>query len=211
MSRPAISFIVARADNGVIGHNGGLPWRLSADLRHFKRLTLGKPVIMGRKTFESIGKPLVGRHNIVLTRDAGWRAEGITIVADLAEAIAAAQLNPGATELMIIGGAQLYAEALPIATRAYLTEREQVSRIYHEVFRPVRLRDGRTIPALCYVVNQRHRQYAGRLSREEQLRMVEHSSGSTGPNRDYICNTAKSLDEIGVEDRTLRWLSERLS
>ncbi len=120
--RPAISFIVARADNGVIGHNGGLPWRLSADLRHFKRLTIGKPVIMGRKTFESIGKPLVGRHNIVLTRDAGWRAEGITIVADLAEAIAAAQLNPGATDLMIIGGAQLYAEALPIATRAYLTE-----------------------------------------------------------------------------------------
>jgi glutathione-specific gamma-glutamylcyclotransferase len=97
------------------------------------------------------------------------------------------------------------------ATRVYLTEREQVSKIYHEVFRPVRLRDGRTIPALCYVVDQQHRQYAGRLSREEQLRMVEHSSGSTGPNRDYICNTAKSLDEIGVEDRTLRWLSERLS
>jgi glutathione-specific gamma-glutamylcyclotransferase len=98
-----------------------------------------------------------------------------------------------------------------ISTRAYLTEREQISKIYHEVFRPVRLRDGRTLPALCYVVDQQHRQYAGRLSREEQLRMVEHSSGSTGPNRDYVRNTARSLDEIGVEDRTLRWLSKRLS
>jgi glutathione-specific gamma-glutamylcyclotransferase len=98
-----------------------------------------------------------------------------------------------------------------ISTRAYLTEREQVSKIYHEVFRPVRLRDGRTIAALCYVVDQQHRQYAGRLSREEQLRMVEHSSGSTGPNRDYVRNTARSLDEIGVEDRTLRWLSDQLN
>ena len=124
MTRPAISFVVARADNGVIGQNGGLPWRLSADLRHFKRLTIGKPVIMGRKTFESIGKPLIGRHNIVLTRDAGWHADGLTVVPNLAEAIAAAGLNPQARadELMIIGGAQLYAEALPIATHVYLTE-----------------------------------------------------------------------------------------
>lgn len=124
MSHPTISLIVARADNGVIGNNGGLPWRLSADMRHFKRLTIGKPVIMGRKTFDSIGKPLVGRHNIVLTRDNAWRAEGVTVVTNLAEAIAAAGLNPQARadELMIIGGAQVYADALPIATRIYLTE-----------------------------------------------------------------------------------------
>ncbi len=96
------------------------------------------------------------------------------------------------------------------STRRYLTEREQVSRIYHEVFRPVRLRDGRTIAALCYVVDLQHQQFAGRLSREEQLHMVERSCGSIGPNRDYVCNTAKSLSEIGVEDRTLRWLAEKL-
>lgn len=124
MSRPTISFVVARADNGVIGRGGGLPWRLPADLRHFKRLTIGKPVIMGRKTFESIGKPLIGRHNIVLTRDPDWQSEGVTVVPNLAEAVAAAGLNPKARadELMIIGGAQLYAEALPIATRIHLTE-----------------------------------------------------------------------------------------
>jgi glutathione-specific gamma-glutamylcyclotransferase len=97
------------------------------------------------------------------------------------------------------------------STRSYLAEREQISKIYHEVFRPVRLRDGRTIPALCYVVDQSHRQYAGRLSPEEQLRFVEHSCGAIGPNRDYVCNTARSLKEIGVEDRTLRWLAERLA
>jgi dihydrofolate reductase len=122
--RPAISFVVARADNGVIGRDNALPWHLSADLKHFKRLTVGKPVVMGRRTFESIGKPLPGRHNIVLTRDLAWRAEGVTVVANLAEAIAAAGLDPKtrADEVMIIGGAAIYAEALPIATRVYLTE-----------------------------------------------------------------------------------------
>ena len=113
-----ISFVVARADNGVIGRDGGLPWRLSADLRHFKAVTLGKPVVMGRVTFESIGKPLVDRHNIVLTRDRDWTAAGVTVVHDLDAALAAA----GERETMIIGGAQLYAEALPLATRIHLTE-----------------------------------------------------------------------------------------
>jgi len=122
--RPAISFVVARADNGVIGRDNTLPWHLPADLKHFKRLTVGKPVVMGRKTFESIGKPLPGRHNIVLTGDPNWRADGVTVVANLAEAIAAAGLDPKtrAEEVMIIGGAAVYAEALPIATRVYLTE-----------------------------------------------------------------------------------------
>jgi glutathione-specific gamma-glutamylcyclotransferase len=95
--------------------------------------------------------------------------------------------------------------------RAYLTAREQVSMIYHEVFRPVRLRDGRTVPALSYVVDRTHKQYAGRLSREEQLALVKDSHGATGPNRDYVCNTWRSLTEIGVDDQTLRWLSSNLS
>ncbi len=116
--------VVARADNGVIGADGGLPWRLSEDLKRFKRLTIGKPVVMGRKTFDSIGKPLPGRHNIVLTRDAGWAAPGVTVATNLAEAIAAAGLDPRARAdaIMVIGGAQIYAEALPSATRIELTE-----------------------------------------------------------------------------------------
>jgi dihydrofolate reductase len=119
-----LSFVVARADNGVIGNAGGLPWHLPADLRHFKRLTVGKPVVMGRRTFESIGKPLPGRHNIVMTRDADWSAPGVTVVANLAEAVAAAGLDPQtrAEEIMIIGGAIVFAEALPAARRVYLTE-----------------------------------------------------------------------------------------
>ena len=119
-----LSLVVARADNGVIGRRNALPWHISADLRRFKRITVGKPVVMGRRTFESIGKPLPGRHNIVLTRDAAWTAACVTVVANLAEAIAAAGLQPQARadEVMIIGGAQVYAEALPSATRIHLTE-----------------------------------------------------------------------------------------
>jgi dihydrofolate reductase len=116
--------IVARARNGVIGNAGAMPWHIPADLKHFKAITVGKPVIMGRKTFDSIGKPLPGRHNIVLTRDTGWHAEGVTVVPNLAEAIAAAGLDPRARAdaIMVIGGAQIYAEALPSATRIELTE-----------------------------------------------------------------------------------------
>jgi dihydrofolate reductase len=116
--------VVARARNGVIGKDGAMPWHLPADLKRFKRMTVGKPVIMGRKTFDSIGKPLPGRQNIVLTRDRGWRAEGVTVVANLAEAVAAAGLDPRARAdgIMVIGGAQVYAEALPSATRVELTE-----------------------------------------------------------------------------------------
>ena len=116
--------VVARARNGVIGKDGAMPWHLPADLKRFKAMTVGKPVIMGRKTFDSIGKPLPGRHNIVLTRDRGWQAEGVTVVANLAEAIAAAGLDPRARAeaIMVIGGAQIYAEAMPSATRIELTE-----------------------------------------------------------------------------------------
>jgi dihydrofolate reductase len=121
--RPEIVLVVAVAANGVIGANGAMPWHLPADLRHFKRLTTGKPVIMGRKTFESIGKPLPGRHNIVLTRDSSWSADGVTVARNLAEAIAAAGLDPRARAeaVMVIGGAEIYAQAIPIATRIELT------------------------------------------------------------------------------------------
>ena len=92
--QPDIVLVVAAADTGVIGKDGAMPWHLPADLRRFRRITMGKPVIMGRKTFESIGKPLPGRHNIVLTRDPRWRAPGASIVPGLAEAIAAAGSPP---------------------------------------------------------------------------------------------------------------------
>lgn len=118
-----ITLVVARARNGVIGNNGALPWHLPADLKRFKAITVGKPVVMGRKTFESIGRPLPGRHNIVLTRQAGWTADGVTVVPNLAEAVAAAGLDPRSRgDIMIIGGAEIYALALPVATRIELTE-----------------------------------------------------------------------------------------
>ncbi|MCH8684589.1 dihydrofolate reductase [Pedomonas mirosovicensis] len=121
---PCVSLVVARADNGIIGRDNSLPWRLPADLKHFKRLTVGKPVIMGRKTFESIGKPLPARHNIVVTRNPEWTAEGVTVAPNLAEAIAASGLDPKtrADEIMVIGGAEIYAQAMPFAHRIYLTE-----------------------------------------------------------------------------------------
>ena len=118
-----ITIIVARAKNGVIGNRGALPWHLPADLKRFKAITVGKPVVMGRKTFESIGKPLPGRQNIVMTRDPHWTAPGVTVVPNLAEAVAAAGLDPRIRgHIMIIGGAEIYALALPIATRIELTE-----------------------------------------------------------------------------------------
>ena len=118
-----VTMVVARARNGVIGFKGAMPWHLSADLKRFKAITVGKPVVMGRKTFESIGKPLPGRQNIVLTRDASWAADGVTVVPNLAEAVAAAGLDPRIRgHIMIIGGAEIYALALPIATRVELTE-----------------------------------------------------------------------------------------
>ena len=120
---PDVTLVVARAKNGVIGRDNAMPWHLPADLKRFKAITVGKPVVMGRKTFESIGKPLPGRHNIVLTRQADWTADGVTVVPNLAEAVAAAGLDPRTRgDLMIIGGAEIYALALPVATRIELTE-----------------------------------------------------------------------------------------
>jgi dihydrofolate reductase len=115
------SLVVARARNGVIGRDNRLPWRLPADLAYFKRVTLGHPVIMGRRTWESIGKALPGRRNIVVSRDPAYRADGATVVGSLDEAWRAAA---GADEACVIGGTSLFAEALPLADRIHLTEVE---------------------------------------------------------------------------------------
>ena len=110
-----IALVVAMARNGVIGRDNGLPWgRLPEDLKHFKAVTLGKPVLMGRKTFESIGKPLPGRTNLVLTRDRGWKAEGVVAVHSLDEALIGDYVSG-------IGGAEIYRLLLPLANRIYLT------------------------------------------------------------------------------------------
>lgn len=114
-----ISLIVAVAENGVIGHAGDLPWRIPADLKFFKETTMGKPIVMGRKTWQSIGRPLPGRDNIVITRDGDFQAPGAKVVLSVNAAVEAAGAAP---EIMIIGGAQIYAAALPLAHRVYLTE-----------------------------------------------------------------------------------------
>lgn len=118
MSKPTISLIAAMAKNRVIGKNNQMPWHLPADLAHFKRLTLGKPIIMGRKTFESIGKPLPGRQNIVISRNSELDIPGCVIASSLTDAI---KLVENAIEVMIIGGGQLYAESILQANRLYLT------------------------------------------------------------------------------------------
>lgn len=123
-----VALVVAWADNGVIGKDGKLPWHIPADLKFFKRVTVGKPVIMGRKTFESIGKPLPRRTNIVVTRDQGWSAEGVVVVQDLASAFALAYEDAhrtGADEVMVIGGADIYRQTLGRADRIYMTEIHQ--------------------------------------------------------------------------------------
>ncbi|CAM5429559.1 dihydrofolate reductase [Aquamicrobium terrae] len=120
-----IAIHVAIAENGVIGRDGGLPWRLSTDLKRFKADTMGKPVIMGRKTYEGIGKPLPGRLNIVVTRDRGWRAEGVEVAHSLDDAIRLARVRArcmaGVDEVCIIGGGQIYGQALPLADRLHVT------------------------------------------------------------------------------------------
>lgn len=125
MNQIHVSLIVAMARNRVIGINNKLPWYLPNDLKYFKRVTMGKPILMGRKTFESIGKPLPGRLNIVMTRDASWQAEGVKVTHSLDAAIALAQAQceiQGGDELMIIGGDEIYRQSLPRADRLYLTQ-----------------------------------------------------------------------------------------
>lgn len=119
-AQPDITLVAAVADNGIIGAEGGMPWHLPADLKHFKQVTMGKPVLMGRLTWEAIGKPLPGRLNLVLTRNPDWRAAGAHKVPSLLEALRVAQ-QAGARELMVIGGANVYQQALPRARRIYMT------------------------------------------------------------------------------------------
>ncbi len=124
MSQPILCLIVAVAENGVIGLNGKMPWHLPLELKYFRACTLGKPVIMGRKTFQSVGKPLPGRANIVVTRDATFSAPGAKMAPSLPAAIVLAQdaaRASGATEIMVIGGGEIFAQALPLVARVYLT------------------------------------------------------------------------------------------
>lgn len=123
MSVP-VALIAAVAENGVIGNKNAIPWRLPADFVHFKRMTLGKPLIMGRKTFESIGRPLPGRTNIVVSGRPGYQPDGVLVISSLEAALEHAQsiaAADGASEVMIGGGSQIYSETLPVADRLYLT------------------------------------------------------------------------------------------
>jgi dihydrofolate reductase len=126
MAEPLIALVVARARNGVIGRDGDLPWRLKSDMAFFKATTMGKPVVMGRKTWDSLPrKPLPGRLNIVVTRQPGYTADGAEAFASLDAALDRGRAQAradGVAEVCVIGGAQIYSETLPVADRLYLTE-----------------------------------------------------------------------------------------
>lgn len=120
---PIVTLVVAAAEGGVIGRDNRMPWHLPADLARFKQVTMGKPIVMGRRTFASIGRALPGRRNVVVTRDRTFRAEGVTVAHSLDEALAACG---GAPEVMVIGGGEVYREALPLARRIHFTRIEAV-------------------------------------------------------------------------------------
>lgn len=125
-ARPKIRIVVARSRNGVIGRDGDMPWRLPSDLKHFKAATLGAPVIMGRRTFQSIGRPLPGRANIVVSRS-GYEAEGVDVVATLEEAVGRATAlaaETGADKISVIGGGEIYRQAMAFADELLITEVE---------------------------------------------------------------------------------------
>ena len=120
-----ISLIVAVSRNGAIGLNNQLPWYLPEDLKYFKSVTMGKPLIMGRKTFDSIGRPLPGRANIVLTRDPQWTSDGVKVVQSVEQALVAGEIACEAAdvdEIMVIGGEQIYRMTIDLAERIYLTQ-----------------------------------------------------------------------------------------
>ena len=146
------------ADNGVIGFDNGLPWRLPVDMKHFMTTTLGKPVVMGRKTLESMKSPLPGRTNIVLTRDPSWQRDGVQVVRDLPVAMALAEqqgLIDGVDEAMVIGGAEIYALALPIAERLYVTRvhAQPAGDVY---FPPIDLTAWRLLSQQQHQADERH-------------------------------------------------------
>ena len=163
-----ISLIVAASTNNVIGAQGGLPWRLPDDLRRFKRITMGKPLVMGRKTWDSIGRPLPGRQNIVITRQTDFVAEGCTVVGSVAEAMAAAG---DAAEVMVIGGSQVYAAFLPEADRLYLT------RVHAEIegdafFPAIRAADWRLIDEAHHAADDRN-EYAFSFQHFERVGSID--------------------------------------
>lgn len=121
-----ISLIAAVSENGVIGDGEKLLWHIPEDFKYFKATTMGKPIIMGRRTYDSIGRPLPGRLNIVITRNLGWKAEGVTIAPSIEDALKISQ-NQSVSETFVIGGGQIYEAALPFATSIYLT-------IIHKVY-----------------------------------------------------------------------------
>jgi len=125
IARPQVVLVVAVAENGVIGRDNAIPWRLKGDMQHFKAVTFGKPVVMGRKTFESLRRPLPGRTNIVITRDASYRAPGAVVTTSFENARAVAvgdALRRFATEISVIGGAEIYAQWMDKADRLEITE-----------------------------------------------------------------------------------------
>jgi dihydrofolate reductase len=122
--KPQLVLVVAVAENGVIGRGGKLPWHVRSDLRRFRAATMGKPVVMGRKTYDSIGKPLDGRTNIVVTRDPNFAAPGVVVATSVESALAVAHgdaLRRGANEIAIIGGADIFAQTMPLAHRIVFT------------------------------------------------------------------------------------------
>ncbi|NVJ59032.1 MAG: type 3 dihydrofolate reductase [Gammaproteobacteria bacterium] len=118
MTLPKISLICAMANNRVIGKDNAMPWHMPADLKHFKQTTMGKPIVMGRKTFESIGRPLPGRENVVITRNKDWHSEGVTVVESIEQALEHLQQHD---EIMITGGGNIYQQTIDQADRLYLT------------------------------------------------------------------------------------------
>lgn len=126
-SEPRIVLVAAIADNGVIGRDGDIPWRIPEDMKHFKAVTSGRPVVMGRVTYESIGRPLPNRTNIVITRSPGWSAEGVTTVGSVDEALEVARevARGSASDVMVIGGARVYESVIGTADVQVITEVHQ--------------------------------------------------------------------------------------
>ncbi|WP_066961135.1 type 3 dihydrofolate reductase [Microbulbifer sp. Q7] len=149
---PTLAMIVAMARNRAIGRENTLPWRISGDLQFFKRTTLGKPVVMGRKTFESIGRPLPGRQNIVITRNPDWRAEGVTVVGSLESALEVAA-REAVDEVMVIGGAEIYRQAMPLADRLYVTEVD--AEVDGDAFFPALDERWQEVSRDCYPASER--------------------------------------------------------
>jgi dihydrofolate reductase len=152
MERPPITIVVARARNGVIGRDGGLPWHIPADLKRFKALTTGSVMVMGRKTFESLPGLLPGRRHVVLTRDPAWRAEGAEVAHSLEQAIELA----GDQSISVIGGAEIFGKFLPLADRVELTE--VLDEVEGDTFMP----DPRKLAGLDEIYREEHSAEGGR-------------------------------------------------